>query len=95
MKSRYYKIFREDDRALILALDHLGAGKGWLDPAKAIADSVKGGVDAVLTNYGVIKAFRKEIGHAGIILRGEVMGTATAPYNPFLDKEMNIPYMTK
>lgn len=92
MKSRYYKIFRPDDKVLIMALDHGGAGKIWLDPGRAIAASVEGGVDAVLINYGVIKRYRKEIGHAGIILRGEVYGTALEPGNPFLDAPSEIPF---
>lgn len=92
MKSRYYKIFGADDRVLILALDHGGAGKLWLDAGSAIAQAVEGGVDAVLTNYGVIKRFRREIGHAGVILRGEVYGTALEPGNPFLDRGGEIPF---
>ncbi|MBU5626749.1 hypothetical protein KQI82_07455 [Oscillibacter sp. MSJ-2] len=92
MKSRYYKVFGSDDRTLILALDHGGAGKIWLDPGYAIAASVEGGVDAVLTNYGVIKKFRREIGRAGTILRGEVFGTAKSEGNLFLDYGCEIPY---
>lgn len=92
MKSRYYKVFGGDDRVLILALDHGGAGKIWLDPGRAISASVEGGVDAVLTNYGVIKRYRKEIGHAGIILRGEVFSTALESGNIFLDHGCEIPF---
>lgn len=98
MKSRYYKIFGADDRALILALDHGGAGKFWLDSGKAIEAAVKGGVDAVLTNYGVAKRFRKEIGHAGLILRSEVYGTQTARIdgtkggNPFISSPGETPF---
>ena len=92
MKSRYYRVFREDDRTLILALDHGGAGRIWLDSGHAIEEAVKGGVDAVLTNYGVIKRYRKEIGRAGIIVRGEVFGTALESGNLFLDRGCEIPY---
>lgn len=92
MKSRYYKVFGKDDRTLILALDHGGAGKIWLDPEQAIGAAVEGGVDAVLTNYGVIKRYRREIGKAGIILRGEVFSTALEQGNIFLDQGCEIPF---
>lgn len=92
MKSRYYRIFGPDDRALILALDHGGAGKFWLDSGKAIKAAVDAGVDAVLTNYGVAKRFKKEIGHAGLILRSEVYGTACSKGNPFVNSPSETPY---
>lgn len=93
MKSRYYRIFGADDRALILALDHGGAGKFWLDSGMAIKAAVDAGVDAVLTNYGVAKRFKKEIGHAGLILRSEVYGTACSKGgNPFVSSPSETPF---
>ena len=36
MKNRYYRFFREDKKALVLAFDHASHGDAWVDPAKVI-----------------------------------------------------------
>ncbi|MHB8808131.1 MAG: class I fructose-bisphosphate aldolase [Anaerolineaceae bacterium] len=93
MKSRYYRLFREDGKALILAFDHGGSGDIWVDPAVVIRAVAAGGMDGILTNYGVLTHFRKEIGRMGTILRMEVIASGLVKYNPILERPMgNSPY---
>lgn len=91
MKNNFYKVFREDDKAVVLAFDHGGGGSLWIDPAHVIKEAVKGGMDGILTTYGVIKNFKKEIGKMGTFLRLEVMGSALGKRGPF-GKAMSSPY---
>jgi len=73
MKRRWYNIFRPDNRSLILAMDHAMimdvSELGLRDPSEVLRKAVKGGVDAVLTTFGVAKTFQHEIGNKGLILR--------------------------
>ncbi len=92
MKNRYYRLFKEDGRALILAFDHGGSGDIWVDPAEVIRAAAIGGMDGILTNYGVLTHFRKEIGRMGTMLRMEVIGTGMVKYNPILERPMDSPY---
>jgi len=92
MKSRYYRLFKEDGRALILAFDHGGSGDIWVDPAKVIKGAAEGGMDGILTNYGVLTHFRKEIGRMGTLLRMEVIASGLVKYNPILERPMESPY---
>lgn len=92
MKNRYYRLFREDGKALILAFDHGGSGDIWVNPADVIRGAVKGGMDGILTNYGVLSHFRKEIGRMGTMLRMEVIGSGIVKYNPILERPMGSPY---
>lgn len=91
MKNKYYKVFREDDKALVLAFDHGGGGNLWIDPAHVIKEAAAGGMDGILSTYGVIKNFKKEIGKMGTFLRLEVMGSAMGKMSPF-GKAMSTPY---
>ena len=92
MKNRYYRFFREDGKALILAFDHGSAGNIWIDPAKVIKESVAGGIDGILTTFGVISNFRKEIGKIGTMLRMEILGSGLVKYDPILGQPMASPY---
>lgn len=72
MKRRMHRIFRDDGRSLIVAMDH-GAG---LDVYPALArpgpvlDAVlAGGADAVLTTPGIVRQFSRELKSIGVILR--------------------------
>ena len=51
MKNRYYRFFREDGKALVLAFDHASSGDAWVDPAKVINGAREGGMDGILTTY--------------------------------------------
>ncbi|HFD40877.1 MAG TPA: deoxyribose-phosphate aldolase, partial [Anaerolineae bacterium] len=71
---RLYRIFREDGRALIVALDHGlldGPCPGLENPARTIAQVVAGGADAVLTSYGIARRFARELAPVGLILRAD------------------------
>lgn len=92
MKNRYYKFFREDGKALILAFDHAASGDAWVNPATVIEGARQGGMDGILTTYGVISNFRKEIGKMGTMLRMEVLGSGLTPYNPIIGQGMSTPY---
>lgn len=72
MKRRWHNIFKKDGKAFILAMDH-GIGFNVLpemkNPGEIIKKAVSGGVDAILTTFGIAKNFQKEIGNVGLILR--------------------------
>src|SRR5207253_3812747 len=71
---RLHHIFKSDGRALIVAMDHAvldGPMKGLEHPAETIERVIAGGADAVLTNYGVERAFAKELAPLGLILRAD------------------------
>jgi class I fructose-bisphosphate aldolase len=76
MKNRYWKFFKSDERALIMAFDHGLQGNIWINPGEVIAEAVKGGIDGLLTSAGVLKNFSREIGNVGTILRLEAFGSA-------------------
>ena len=92
MKNRYYRFFREDGKALILAFDHAASGDAWVNPADVIKGAAAGGMDGILTTYGVISNFRKEIGKMGTMLRMEVLGSGLINYNPVISKPMGTPF---
>lgn len=83
---RLYHIFKADGRGLIVAMDHGaldGPMKGLEHPDKTIAQIIAGGADAVLTTYGVARAFAKQLAPLGLILRSDggntSLGTGTGP----------------
>jgi class I fructose-bisphosphate aldolase len=69
---RMNRIFREDGKALIVALDHGlidGPKQGLERPGTIIAQVAAGGADAILTSYGVAQRFARELAPLGFILR--------------------------
>lgn len=73
------RIFRDDGRALIVAMDHGlidGPCAGLEQPGATIARVAAGGADAVLTSYGAATRFAAELAGLGLILR--VDGGATS-----------------
>lgn len=75
-KNRWWRFFKNDGKALIMAFDHGGGGNIWIDPAKVIPAAVEGGIDGLLSTYGVLKNFKKEISQIGTMLRMEVFGSS-------------------
>lgn len=72
MTRRLNRIFREDGRALIVALDHGlidGPLPGLQRPGATLARVTAGGADAILTSYGVAQRFARELAPVGLILR--------------------------
>src|SRR5271157_834977 len=57
---RMKRIFREDGKSLIVAMDHgqvMGPLSGLIDPAPAIKGVVRGGADAVMTTLGLVEQY--------------------------------------
>ncbi len=69
---RMYRIFRDDGRSLIVAMDH-GSGldvyPALVDPARVLDAVIAGGADAILTTPGILKRFASRLKSAGVILR--------------------------
>lgn len=72
MKNRLNKIFREDKKTFILAMDH-GASLNVLPdmekPAEIIDEAVKNGVDAIITTYGIYNRFAANFSNIPAIIR--------------------------
>jgi DhnA family fructose-bisphosphate aldolase class Ia len=69
---RLRRIFDQDGKGLIVALDHGlldGPIKGLEHPEATIQHIVQGGANAVLTSYGVARRFASELAGIGLILR--------------------------
>ncbi|MEJ2667530.1 MAG: hypothetical protein P8Z81_10605 [Deinococcales bacterium] len=77
-KRRLQRIFREDGRALIVAMDH-GSYMNVLpeaaDPGKIIDDVREAGADALLTTVGIASTFSERIGPMSLILRIDGSGS--------------------
>lgn len=72
MKRRWYNIFKNDGKAFVLAMDHGNGLKVLPDmnhPGEIIKKAVNGGIDGLLTTFGIASTFQKEIGNIGLILR--------------------------
>jgi class I fructose-bisphosphate aldolase/fructose-bisphosphate aldolase/2-amino-3,7-dideoxy-D-threo-hept-6-ulosonate synthase len=69
-KRRLHHIFRPDGRALVVAMDgaRMGVGKGLECAPDAVAKVVAGGVDAILTTYGMARAVASALGGTGLIM---------------------------
>jgi DhnA family fructose-bisphosphate aldolase class Ia len=69
---RWDRIFREDGRTFIVAMDHasvFGTMPGLEKPGEVIRKVRAGGADAILTTYGICMNYMDAIGNMGIILR--------------------------
>jgi DhnA family fructose-bisphosphate aldolase class Ia len=78
---RFNRIFREDGRALVFAMDHavaFGTMAGLEKPGEVIRMVRAGGADAILTTYGICTRFAAEIGRMGVILRVDGGGSLLA-----------------
>ena len=70
-KRRMQSIFREDGRAVVVAMDHGSQGPmpGLENPAHLLDQVVAGGADAILTSFGIATTFASKIERCGLILR--------------------------
>ena len=70
-KRRMAHIFREDGRALIVAMDHGSQGpmRGLEQPGRILDEVVEGGADAILTSLGIATTFIRKIERCGLIVR--------------------------
>lgn len=72
--ERLARIFGDDGRTVIIALDHGlidGPCPGFEQPASTISSVVAGGADAILTSYGIARNFADELDGVGLILRSD------------------------
>ena len=79
---RLNRIFAEDGRTVIIALDHGlidGPCEGFEDPAATIAAVVAGGADAILTSFGIAERFAAELSGVGLIVRSDGAETNLGP----------------
>lgn len=87
MKRRYYNIFQEDGKAVVLAFDHGRDGREMgVDEGEVLRAARRGGADAVLVSYGTAKYHKADIGSMGLIVRLD-----TTPSAIGRDKEKNVP----
>lgn len=91
---RMRRIFAQDGRALIVAMDHGlmdGPCKGLEDPGKTIEKILAGGANAILTSYGVARRFSSELAGIGLILRADggstSLGDSSGPGRIFFSVE--------
>lgn len=71
---RLNKIFRENGRTLIVAMEHtgiFGPMKGLEEPGATIKKVVSGGADAVMTSFGIASHFVRELAPIGLVLRSD------------------------
>lgn len=72
MKRRMHRIFREDGRSLVVAMDHgcgLDVYPALTRPGRVLDAVLMGGADAVLTTPGIVRQFSRELKSIGVILR--------------------------
>lgn len=72
MKRRWHNIFRRDNRSFILAMDHgiiMDVCGSLVKPSDVINKAKKGGIDAILTSYGIAQTYQEDIINIGLILR--------------------------
>lgn len=85
---RMYRIFRQDGRSLVVAMDHgsgLNVSPALTDPARLIDAAVAGGADAILATPGLVRRFSDNLKSVGLILRvdggGSELGSEPDEYH--------------
>jgi DhnA family fructose-bisphosphate aldolase class Ia len=78
---RLNRILARDGRALIVAMDHgaIQGPKGLERPGEVIRQVEAGGADAILTTYGIARAFGKELARLGLIIRTDGGASTIGP----------------
>lgn len=69
---RMFRIFREDQKSLIVAMDHGSAMNVFpdlLNTQRIIEEVVENGADAFLTTFGIVKNFWRSMKGTGVIMR--------------------------
>lgn len=70
--KRMYRIFKEDKKSLIVAIDHgsvMNVFPDLIDIEKILEEIVNNGADAFLTTFGIVKNFWNILKDKGVILR--------------------------
>jgi DhnA family fructose-bisphosphate aldolase class Ia len=79
---RINRLFKPDGKILIMAMEHsiiFGPTKGLISPGETIVQAIAGGVDGIMTSYGMARHFAKEIAPVGLILRSDGAATILGP----------------
>ncbi len=78
---RLNRILGPDGRTLIVAMDHgaIQGPAGLERPGEVIRQVIAGGADAILTTYGIARAFGKELAPVGLILRTDGGASTIGP----------------
>lgn len=79
---RLNRLFKPDGKVLIMATEHsiiFGPTKGLEDPGDTIKKAIAGGIDGIMTSYGIARHFAKEISPVGLILRSDGASTRLGP----------------
>jgi DhnA family fructose-bisphosphate aldolase class Ia len=78
---RLNRILARDGRALIVAMDHgaIQGPRGLERPGEVIRKVAEGGADAILTTYGMIRTFSKELAPLGVIMRTDGGASTIGP----------------
>ena len=78
---RLNRILARDGKALIVAMDHgaIQGPKGLERPGEVIRQIADGGADAVLTTYGIVRTFGKELAPLGVIMRTDGGASTIGP----------------
>ncbi|NPV57061.1 MAG: deoxyribose-phosphate aldolase, partial [Anaerolineae bacterium] len=79
---RLKRIFQPDGKTLVLACEHtviFGPGKGLEHPGETLAQAIAGGVDAVMTSYGIARHFADVLAPVGLVLRADGAATKLGP----------------
>ncbi len=69
---RINRLFKPDGKVLIMAMEHsiiFGPTKGLEQPGETIKKAIVGGVDGIMTSYGMARHFAKEISSVGLNLK--------------------------
>ncbi len=88
-ERRVERLFGDDGRSLVVAMDHGGGIHVYpelADPGRVIAQVAEGGADAVLANVGTIRRYAAELKSLGVISRMDGGGAllSTAPESRLL-----------
>jgi fructose-bisphosphate aldolase/2-amino-3,7-dideoxy-D-threo-hept-6-ulosonate synthase len=86
-QRRLRKIFQQDDRAVIVPMDHgvtIGPVKGIECMNETVSQLLRGGVDAILVHKGIAKCV--DNGNAGLI----IMLSAMSNLNPNLNNKVQV-----
>jgi len=71
-KRRMNNFFRANGKSFMLALDHaisFDVYPDMKDTGSVIEKAVSGGIDGILTTYGIAEHFKKAIGNVGLMMR--------------------------
>ncbi|MBR0154150.1 MAG: hypothetical protein IJM26_10230 [Lachnospiraceae bacterium] len=83
MKRRFYNLFGNDGKAVVIAFDHGRDGRVMgVDNGAVIRAARDAGADAILLPYGLAKYHKADIGKMGLIVRMDTTSSALDARKP-------------